>query len=55
MIRTLILTDSKGRLVFRKDISIKEYILSTESMAPGLYLLRFEGESCSGSRKILVR
>ena len=55
MIRTLILTDSKGRLVFRKDISSKEYVLSTESMAPGLYLLRFEGESGSGSRKILVR
>ncbi len=55
MIRTLILTDSKGGLVFRKDISSKEYILSTESMAPGLYLLRFEGESGSGSRKILVR
>lgn len=55
IIHRIILTDANGNMVLDREVSEKEYILNTETLAPGLYLIRFEGETGFGTRKLLVR
>lgn len=55
MIHRIILTDASGNMILDRKVSEKEYILNTETLAPGLYLIRFEGETVFGTRKLLVR
>lgn len=55
VINILVLTDLNGKILLRRDVSEKSYTLETGGLAPGVYLLRFEGQPEYGIHKILVR